>query len=161
MGKEEQQAAHSYRLATNDDYDFLYALHVVAMRAYVEPLWGWEETWQQEYFARKFDPRRYQIIQVEGQDAGVVVVELRENKFYIALIELLPDFQGRGIGTAVISELSIQAQANNLPMMLHVLKSNDPARRLYEKLGFVVVGEEEHRFKMVKETASVTPTRRQ
>jgi len=46
-------------------------------------------------------------------------------------------------------------------MMLHVLKSNDPARRLYEKLGFVVVGEEEHRFKMVKETASVTPTRRQ
>jgi ribosomal protein S18 acetylase RimI-like enzyme len=42
-------------------------------------------------------------------------------------------------------------------MMLHVLKSNDPARRLYEKLGFVVVGEEEHRFKMVKETNSSAP----
>jgi ribosomal protein S18 acetylase RimI-like enzyme len=157
MGQEDQPAAYSYRRATNDDYDFLYALHVAAMREYVELLWGWEEKWQQEYFARKFDPQIYQIIQIEGRDAGVVVVERRENTFYIALLEIMPEFQGRGTGTAVINELCDQARAGNLPMMLHVLKSNDLARRLYERLGFVVVSEEEHRFKMIKETTSAVP----
>ena len=89
----------------------------------------------------------------EGQDAGVLVIELRENNLYIALIEILPEFQGRGVGTAIFDELTSQAQARNQAMMLHVLKSNEPARRLYEKLGFQVVIEEEHRFKMIKEPA--------
>ncbi len=144
------QAAISFRRATNADYDFLYQLHVAALREYIELLWGWEETWQQEYFSRKFDPQKRRIIQIDGQDAGVLVVEQQKQHLYIALIEILPQFQGQGVGTAIITDICDQARERSQIVTLHVLKSNSPARRLYERLGFVVAGEEEYRVKMIR-----------
>ena len=87
---------HSLRQATHDDYDFLYQLHVVAMREYIEVTWGWQDQWQHEYFSRKFDPNNRQIIQIDGCDAGVIIVEQRAQELYIALIEILPSFQRCG-----------------------------------------------------------------
>jgi ribosomal protein S18 acetylase RimI-like enzyme len=138
----------SLRPATAKDYDFLYRLHAVSMRPYVELLWGWEEAWQQEYFARKFDVARRKIIQIDGQDAGVLVVEQRAYEIYLALIEILPAYQGKGVGTAIISSLLETAREKGEPVILHVLKSNTPARRLYERLGFVIAAEEDYRYKM-------------
>lgn len=149
------QAAVSFRQATNADYDFLYQLHVAALREYIEVLWGWEETWQQEYFSRKFDPQYRKIIQIDGRDAGVLVVEQQKQQLYIALIEILPQFQGRGVGTAILTDLCDQARERNQIVTLHVLKSNSPARRLYERLGFVVAGEEEYRVKMIKKVPHI------
>lgn len=155
MVNRENQTNYSFRQATDADYDFLYKLHVLALRPYVEPLWGWEKTWQQEYFARKFDPLKRKIIQIEGWDAGVLVVEHYARQLYIALIEIMPEFQGRGVGTAIITELCGQARACNKVVTLHVLKSNSPARRLYERLGFVIAGEEEYRVKMINKSSEI------
>ncbi len=140
---------YSLRQATNDDYNFLYQLHVTSMREYIEATWGWQEEWQQEYFARKFDPSGRQIIQVDDQDAGVIALEQREEEMYIALIEISPAFQCRGVGSTLLRQIINTAQINNLPVTLHVLKTNPLARNLYERLGFVVEHEEDHRYKMV------------
>jgi tryptophanase len=131
------------------------------MRPYIEATWGWQEAWQREYFAGKFEPRNRQIICVAGQDAGVVVVEKRAQELYLALIELLPQFQGQGVGTAVVRRLIDQAQDFALPLALHVLKSNGPARKLYERLGFQIVAEEEIRWKMALPAAQTTRSRKQ
>ena len=141
---------YSLRQATHNDYDFLYQLHVAAMREYIEAIWGWQEAWQREYFERKFDPADRQIIEMDGQDAGVVVVEQRDQEVYLSLIEILPAFQGRGTGTAIVQEIIRDAHHAGLPVSLHVFKSNIPARKLYERLGFTVVQEEEIRFKMTR-----------
>jgi len=140
--------AYTLRPATLADFDFLFALHSAAMRAYIEPIWGWHEDWQLDYFREKFDSRQRQIIQVEGQDVGVLVVEHRPDELYLGLIELLPGFQGRGIGTAIVHELIDQARADGLPLGLHVLRTNTPARKLYERLGLRVVAEETNRYRM-------------
>jgi len=141
-------AAYTLRPATPADFDFLFALHRAAMRAYIEPIWGWHEDWQLEYFREKYDSRQRQIIQVEGQDVGVLVVERRADELYLGLIELLPAFQGRGIGAAIIRGLIAQARAEGRPLELHVLRTNAPARRLYERLGLRVVAEEPNRYRM-------------
>ncbi len=143
---------YSLRQATDADYDFLYRLHVITLREYIESLWGWEESWQQEYFARKFEPHKRKIIQIDGQDAGVVVIEQREQELYLGLLELLPAYQRRGVGTTIISQLIDRVGKQDQALSLHVLKSNHPARRLYERLGFVVVEDEEYRFKMTYQT---------
>lgn len=140
--------AYTLRPATPADFDFLFALHRAAMRAYIEPIWGWHEDWQLEYFHEKYDSRQRQIIQVEGQDAGVLVVERHADELYLGLIELLPAFQGRGIGAAIIRGLIAQARAEGRPLELHVLRTNAPARRLYERLGLRVVAEEPNRYRM-------------
>lgn len=139
---------YSLRQATYADYDFLYQLHEAAMREYVEATWGWQDAWQQEYFASKFDPETRQIIQIAGQDAGVIAVEQRDEELFIALIEIHPSFQGQGVGSALLDHYIQTAHSKNLPITLHVLKVNTPARKLYERLGFIVVADEDYRFKM-------------
>ena len=140
---------YSLRQATRDDYTFLYQLHAATMREYVDATWGWQEEWQQEYFARKFDPQNRQIIQIENQDAGVIAIEHRVEELYIALIEILPVFQRHGVGTSIIRQLINSAHSKGLPLTLHVLKTNHPARLLYERLGFTMVKDEDIRYKMI------------
>ncbi|MFL7838111.1 MAG: GNAT family N-acetyltransferase [Candidatus Promineifilaceae bacterium] len=152
MANKEGHLRYSLRQATMDDYEFLYNLHVLALRPYVEQLWGWEEVWQQEYFERKFEPQKRKVIQIEGQDAGVLVVQQSNGQTHIDLIELMPQFQGQGVGTIIITDICSQAHERGEVVTLHVLKSNIPARRLYERLGFEIVQVEEYRLKMQKKS---------
>jgi len=66
-------------------------------------------------------------------------------------IQLLPEFQGRGIGSDLILRELAHAKALGKPLRLQVLRANDRARALYERLGFRVVGETEHHFMMLFE----------
>jgi ribosomal protein S18 acetylase RimI-like enzyme len=52
---------------------------------------------------------------------------------------LLPAYRGQGIGTALLVELIAQATGRYVALSLSVDPQN-PAMRLYERLGFVVVG---------------------
>ena len=60
---------------------------------------------------------------------------------------LLPEAQGRGIGTRLVEEVLAASRATRRPVRLRVLRVN-PARRLYERLGFKVTGETETHFEM-------------
>ncbi|MBE2220730.1 MAG: GNAT family N-acetyltransferase [Anaerolineae bacterium] len=139
---------YTLRPATHADFEFLYQLHRATMKPYIEATWGWQESWQRDYFEAKWEPSKRNIIQIEGEDAGVLVIENREDAYYLGLIEILPEFQGQGVGTAVIQNFIAAAQAQSLPATLHVLKSNNPAQQLYERLGFVIVADEAYRYKM-------------
>lgn len=142
-----------YRLrqATEDDFDFLFSLHRDSMRVYIEPIWGWHEDWQEEYFRKKFDTRDRQIIVIDGRDAGVLVVEELPDEIHISLIEILPEFQGRGTGTMILNRLTREATSRQTLLSLHVLRTNQPAKRLYERLGFRIIEEEMYRLRMVFE----------
>lgn len=139
---------YQLRPATQADYAFLYNLHKDTIRPSVEATWGWDEAWQQAYFAQKFDSNKRQIIVFEGQDIGAVAVEEGASEIYLALIEVATAFQGRGIGTAVIQSIIRHAHQKNLPMTLHVLKTNEAAKQLYERLGFAVTAVEDLKYKM-------------
>jgi ribosomal protein S18 acetylase RimI-like enzyme len=60
----------------------------------------------------------------------------------LAGIQLLPAAQGRGIGTAIIRGLQDIARQERMPLLIDVEKDNAGARRLYERLGCVLTGEE-------------------
>ncbi|MBK7895727.1 MAG: GNAT family N-acetyltransferase [Anaerolineaceae bacterium] len=136
------------RPATPDDYGFLYALHRAAMKESVARLWGWDEAWQQDYFRQKFDPAKRQVLQWQGQNVGTLSVSEEEDELYVALISILPEFQGRGWGTAVLQNLIHHAQQTGKTVTLHVLKTNPEAQKLYKRLGLQVVAEEEYKYKM-------------
>jgi GNAT superfamily N-acetyltransferase len=53
---------------------------------------------------------------------------------------LLPEHRGHGIGTELMHEVIERAESLGLPVVLHV-ESFNPARRLYERFGFVDDGE--------------------
>ncbi len=145
MGK-----SFSLRPATNADEDLLWNLHCLAVRPYVEQIWGWDEAFQRRYFRDHFSPTNSQVIQCEGKDAGVITVEENQLGYILSNIELYPQFQGLGIGTTLIRELLDKAERQGLPVSLRVLKIN-PARQLYLRLGFSVIGETETHYWMRKE----------
>ena len=64
-----------------------------------------------------------------------------ETELVIASIQLLPEHQGRGIGTSLINVFLDEARDQGNDVTLQVLKVNGRARQLYERLGFSTVAE--------------------
>lgn len=138
------------RVATKKDYDFLYGLHCKTMHDYIEATWGWDEDWQQNHFKDSFQPEANQIIILNGKEIGRVEVDYKEFGIHIGNIQISPNSQNKGIGSRIILDIIRQAQLKNNPVTLQVLKVN-PARCFYERLGFVIVDEDEAHFKMKRE----------
>lgn len=138
------------RPAKEEDRDFLFDLHRQAMRDYVEPVWGWDDLAQRRLFDERFASRPFQVIQVEGDSIGVLQLEDRPGEVVLDLIELLPAWQGKGIGTAIIRSLLAQGKA----VSLRVLTTNPRAAALYERLGFRIMRRTPERLFMRAEPAN-------
>jgi GNAT superfamily N-acetyltransferase len=93
---------YELRPATQDDYAFTYDLLVAAMKEYVDQTWGWEDSYQQERFCSKFDPATYQIIVLDGRDVGALSVVRNGHVLYLSEIQINPDYQRQGLGTAIV-----------------------------------------------------------
>src|SRR5687768_3874951 len=126
----------SLRLASEQDREFLYALHCRTMREVIEKTWGWDDTWQRRDFDRRFREYVTSIIEFDGNAAGGLLLEWKPDSLYIHELQLLPEYQGQGIGTTVIGKVIEQAAARRLPVTLSVVPANPRAKRLYERLGF-------------------------
>ena len=148
----------SLRPATPDDRDFLFELNRLSMGSYIDATWGWDEAEQVEYFNAHFDASTRSIIVIEGQAAGELAVDERPNEIYVARIALLPEFQGKGIGTSVVRSILDGAAATERCVTLDVLQANPRAVALYEPLGFARTGEDETKVSMRAEPRSRLPT---
>jgi len=78
---------------------------------------------------------------VDGQPGGRLDVSRSRLDFFLGLIEILPELQGRGLGSAVVRDLQEEARTKRVPIRLQVIKGNAAAVRLYERLDFKPSGE--------------------
>jgi ribosomal protein S18 acetylase RimI-like enzyme len=126
------------RPASEQDREFLYALHCSTMRDVIEQTWGWDDTWQRVDFQKRFDMYTVSIIEAGSRSVGSLWLERRPDSLYIHDLEVEPASQGRGIGTAVIGMVIEQGAGRGLPIVLSVVPANPRAMSLYERLGFRV-----------------------
>lgn len=136
------------RDAVEDDYDFLYDLHLQALKAYIEQTWGWDEAWQKAHFHEHFNLVGKRIIQYKGVNIGCLAVHDEGEYLFLAYIALMPSYQGKGIGSQLIRKILETGSSLNKVVTLKVLKTN-PARVLYERLGFIVTDETNTHYLMV------------
>lgn len=83
------------------------------------------------------------VVEVDNERVGRMRIVRTADCIELCGIQLLPDIQGRGIGTAIIEDLKAQAAAAGIPLDLRVEKDNPDARKLYVRLGFAQVDENE------------------
>lgn len=102
---------------------------------------GYEE-WSRETVLGAIPGCTLSVIEVDGAAAGRLRVVRGEERITLAGIQLLPAYQNRGIGTALIEQLKREAQEKQIPLCISVEKDNPHARRLYERLGCRPVGED-------------------
>lgn len=89
-----------------------------------------------------------EIILRGTQMVGLLKVARDALEWQLIQIQLIPELQGRGIGTQMIGRLASEAEQAGACLRLSVLKGS-PARRLYQRLGFIVVKESEHALEML------------
>jgi ribosomal protein S18 acetylase RimI-like enzyme len=77
---------------------------------------------------------------VEEKMAGFVGVDVRpsRNMAWIAIIGVLPEYRGKGIGKALMQ--SCEGRLHVARLRLSVRASNQPAIQMYEELGYRRVG---------------------
>jgi ribosomal protein S18 acetylase RimI-like enzyme len=70
--------------------------------------------------------------------AGILVLREEQDILYISDLGVAPEYRGHGIATAMLNYCTKIARAISKSWLeLSVLKTNTPARCLYEKTGFV------------------------
>ena len=139
-----KRASMEYRLrpAEASDTSFLFTLlHVIRGDAIAET-WGRDDAWQRRNFDARVEQYLVSIIEVDGCATGSLWIDKRSDVLHIADLQVMPELQGVGIGTAVLRGLIAQAAARGVPVALMVLQVNERAQRFYERLGFKVTGTE-------------------
>jgi GNAT superfamily N-acetyltransferase len=91
-------------------------------------------------YARVYDVSLGHSAVAVGDDLmlGLGMLGVRQGRCWITRLGVLPYGRRLGIGTALMSALTEQAEAYKLPQVwLEVIKGNDPAHRLFHRFGFV------------------------
>jgi ribosomal protein S18 acetylase RimI-like enzyme len=141
--------AVSLRAATTDDDPFLFEVFAGVR---LDEFRFLDEQQQQTIIRMQYNAQRLQydegfpeaessIILLDDRPVGRMLVNESEREFTLIDIALLPEHRQSGVGTQLLKELLGRAVKAQKPVRLHVLKSN-PARRLYERLGFSPVNED-------------------
>lgn len=140
----------SLKPCTKSDEGFLYELYCNS-RAEEMAAWGWGEAQQKAFLQLQFKARQgsYQAQFPDAQDSmvtfddkaiGRMLVVRNEEEFRLVDIVIHTGYQGKGIGSRLIKDFIDEARQTKKPVRLHVEMLN-PAKLLYEKLGFKVIEE--------------------
>jgi GNAT superfamily N-acetyltransferase len=136
------------RRATAEDAEFAFRVLKETMREYAIATWG---TWWEDESRRETDEQvtagRTEIIELDKVPIGVQLVDRTGTHIQLVQLYIAKAFQRRGFGTRLLKRLLVEAGESNLPIRLRVLAVN-PARGLYERLGFVVVEMKAERYFM-------------
>jgi ribosomal protein S18 acetylase RimI-like enzyme len=150
----------SLRLASPDDEAFLLKLFgstridefkfLDADAARLDALIRMQFNLQRQQYEAGYPEADHNIIMRAGQPIGRLFVDEGEREFTLVDVALLPEHRNAGLGSCLLEQLLARAAAAKKAVRLHVVKSN-PARRLYERLGFSLVGDDGVYLEMVCE----------
>ncbi len=128
----------------DDDRDFRYQLFRDSRQPELAllPAPIYQQIMAQQFHAQtvgyrgQFPRARFDIIELDGERIGRIVVDRPGTMVHIVDQALVPARRGRGIGTAILRALMEEARAAGLPLRLEVGSENNAAFRLYQRLGF-------------------------
>lgn len=141
---------YSFRPCQIEDFNFLFRLKEQNFKWYVDKIWGWKEDDQKERLREDLEQHlnHKMIIVYEDRDIGVLAKHMTETgEMFINEISLLKEYQHQGIGTDILKQLLEENQKKGIRTILQVFKEN-PAKHLYEKLGFTIYGETKTHYQM-------------
>ncbi len=145
-----QAARHglTYRPMNDADLPFVAALYASTRAEEVSAV-GWPEALQQAFLRQQHEAQHKHysihypdaerlIVEQEGVAIGRLYLADLGAELRIVDISLVPEARGRGIGGAMLADILADSEAAGTAVSIHVEKNN-PARRLYDRLGFAKV----------------------
>ncbi len=139
---------YNLRPATNDDIEFIFQLRLKTMKPFFKNTHGWNDTEEREKAADELN--HAQIVMIDKKIIGVIKVIPKINELHIHQMQILPEFQKQGLGAALIRQIIIRSEKLHIPISLFVITSS-PAKRLYDRFGFVTTEMYKHHCKMCRQ----------
>jgi ribosomal protein S18 acetylase RimI-like enzyme len=139
------------RPARTEDQDFLFKLYA-STRAQEIAAFGWPAAQQEAFLRMQFMAQQsgyesaypqseHNVVELDGSPIGRLMIYREKDSVRLVDIALLAEYRGQGIGAELIGVLIEQCTRDGATLRLQVLQTN-PARRLYERLGFTRTGED-------------------
>lgn len=136
----------SLRVATAADRAFCEALARVNMRPYLVCR---GLAWDSLKYAHDWPLIESWVIEVDGEPVGVVRFSEEKEALYVRDLQVRESFRCVGLGTWAMAEVKEEARARGLKGLRLKVAPENPAKRLYERLGYVDMGAEGSGRKMV------------
>ncbi len=147
------------------DETFLFELYASTRQEELDA-WGWPAEMRQQFLAMQFQASlglrtafpnaEFQIVLVDGVNVGRFVVNRTPEELRVVDMALLPQHRNAGLGSALLQRVFGEAMGTKKPLRLEVMKTNRAAR-LYQRLGFVLIGEDELQWQMEWRAPVVVP----
>jgi ribosomal protein S18 acetylase RimI-like enzyme len=117
---------------TNRDYQFTHDVHRENMISYIDKYWG---GWKSEVYKKDLRPQNTWIIEYNERKVGFFVLTFDE-KAHLSNIQIKTSFQNMGLGEKALKfceKESIRRGFNTLFLEAYM---ENPAKNLYERLGY-------------------------
>ena len=155
------------RPETEEDLEFLYHLYA-STRADETALLDWTEeekesflrmqfSAQRGYYREHYRESRFDVIEREGEAIGRLYVARWPDDIRVVDIALMPEHRGQGVGGGLMRALLEEAAVAGKSVSIHVEVDN-PALRLYERLGFQAKGEDNGVYRLMQWRAETPGT---
>jgi ribosomal protein S18 acetylase RimI-like enzyme len=138
------------RPITDADMDFLHRLYATTREDELKQVdWTPEQKAafvshqfhaQHQYWQENYTDTSWDLILGDGEPIGRLYVARWPDDIRIVDIALMPEHRRGGVGTGLLREILAEGDATGRKVSIHVEMYN-PARRLYERLGFTQAGE--------------------
>ena len=136
-----------FRNVKKDDVDFLLLLRKKSMNPHLKKA-GLVAN-NDEHLARVMEFfQDSHIILHNRKPIGLLKLGVMTTSLHVRQFQILPEFQGKGIGTLVLKVVKKRALQLCLPISLNVLSGN-PARALYLRHGFQIKNKNKFEYQML------------
>src|SRR3984957_21201870 len=134
------------RPETEADVPFLRRLYLSTRWEELASVTHWSDAQKIAFLGSKFDAQRsyylvhyanaaFDVLEAQGVPAGRLYLDRQADTLLVVDIALLPQWCGRGIGTALLEAMFAEARLTGKGVTISVEKFN-PAQRLYRRPGF-------------------------
>jgi len=148
------------------DADFLFELYCETRKDEMAG-WGWSKEQEDAFLRMQYNARQYSyaaqfpgasdsVILLDDEMIGRLLVAKLADEFRLVDIAVVQRSQRKGIGTTLLRQLLESARRARKPVRLNVRVLN-PARELYARLGFDIIGENGGDFLMEFDAAHKPP----
>jgi len=136
--------------ASEDFYEFAFAVKREAMGPHITAKWGWDEELQLSIHEQRWKEKPWFIICLEGVSIGTVSIDHLADAVRIGEFYILDEYRNKGVGTKVLLGFLAQCDKESKRVVLEYLKWN-PVGSLYKRYGFRLTHENEIHYFMARE----------
>jgi ribosomal protein S18 acetylase RimI-like enzyme len=138
-------------IATDEDREFLFEVYAASREAEMALVpWTdeqklaflrWQFDLQDRHYRSQYAAAEFQVLHYEGHRIGRLYVHDDGQIVHVIDIAILPPWRGKGIGGGLMRDILERAAASKRAVSLYV-EHHNPARRLYQRLGFQTAADE-------------------